>query len=134
MLHVIDYSPVYFELFEETSIPQRRDGKFVFLTNSDDEFAVFAPRGMCSLHAHIVRRFLQLRKVPMTFDAVEGVCRPLASAWSVHGGGMWEFDGEAGILKLSGVSHAYGNVDLSQMARSIREAGGFTGLQEILIL
>jgi len=133
MLEIVDYSSVYFELIQEVEMPRKRGGKFVILTNSDETYAVFARQRFCSLHAHIVQRFLELRKVTVDFDTERGICHSLMSEWLVQGGGKWKLDEDAGSLELFGTSQAYGGVDLDQIATSISEAGGFAGADRIEI-
>ena len=132
MFEVVDYSRVYFELFEEVSIPRQRGGKFVVLTNGDDTYAVFAPQRFCSLHSQIVKRFLELRKVPTGFDATWRICVPRSEDWLVQGGGKWVVDEDAGRLELYGTSYGYGPVDLERVASGIRKADGFDGLDIVV--
>ena len=132
MFKVIDYGRDYYELLEEVSIPRQRGGKFVLLMNGDDTYAVFAPKSFCSLHAHIVQRFLELRKVPTDFDKTRGICLPRASFWVIQGGGEWTLDEDSGYLEIYGTSCGYGPVNLEELASGIREADGFDGLTVVV--
>ena len=120
---IVDYRQVYFVVLNNSHIPPRCKGKFVLISDHDEQFAVFSPQGMSRFHANIVERFLSLRGVTGQYNAKRDHYECNSSDWEIQGGGHWELDEEKGTLRIFGWSQAYGGIDLEEMAACLRDAG-----------
>ncbi len=70
----IDYSRLYHQEITRSPLPAVRKGKFVQIWHDDkDELIVAAPRGLATLHAHIVERFLTQHGVAGEYTAKRDV-------------------------------------------------------------
>lgn len=65
-----------------------RDGKIVLLKHNDDDFIVLAPLEFCHLHAQIVDRFCQLRK--LTIRTTGARVDPISESWIISGGCLFQ--------------------------------------------
>ena len=130
---IVDYRQVYFVVLNNGHIPPRCRGKFVLVSNRDEQFAVFSPGGMSRFHADIVERFLSLRGVTGQYNAKRDHYNCNSSEWEIQGGGHWELDEEKGRLLIFGRSQAYGRVDLDELATRLLDAGGVGSCKEIVV-
>ncbi len=118
----VDYSTLYFCELKERSLPVRRGGKFVVLDDATTRYAVFSPAEQCKYHANIIERFLwTVLKIQGRYNDKGDVFTFDAPDWRVEGGGDWERDDDRRELRLSGISAAYGGLDLLPLADKLRE-------------
>ena len=129
MLEFIDYSEAYYAQIEKTIVPQIREGKFVQIADGNQEYLVFAPKGLCKYHSHIVERFAELRGLSLSRDRsgeTVGIDDP---DWRILGGGRMRIDQVDKRAVLEGSSQAYGpfrRTGLTEKISALAEFGSFT--------
>lgn len=117
-MQVVDYLPVHFETLGQTTIPAEIGGKFVIVTLAGEQYAIFAPYAMCTYHAQIVARFMQLRGMRGSLNTRGDRFHCSSDGWNVDGGGHWQRSPE-GVLTLFGESTVYGGVDLDNLVSQL---------------
>lgn len=106
--------------------PLISSGKFVHLNGPDDEYLVLAPPHLAKYHAHIVARFCREREDVSFVMPPNGETGYFATkGWSVHGGGRFQLDRAAQILRLFGASQAFGAFDADHLLSAIPRIRGW---------
>jgi hypothetical protein len=124
IVHYVDYSELWFCRIRKGSLPSVRSGKFILVTDSSSQWAVFSPAELSAYHAVIAERFFASRGVAGRYDAKKRFL-PAGRDWRVLGGGMWNCDSDTSTLWIYGRSAAYGGVDLTALAESLEKTAGW---------
>lgn len=124
MFHIIDYSEIAYELLKRPFAPER-DGKLVLLKHNDENYIVLAPLEFCRLHAQIVDRFCQLRKLPTRVAGAR--VDPISESWIASGGCCFEASDRRRTLSVFGVSEAYGGLELTNLRHVLQTSDFFGG-------
>jgi len=122
-IQVIDYSRVAFG----PSLPPRRKGKFVQVTDGETEYVVLAPYELATHHAVILDRFCVQHEVKGAWIRKPAEFRILEGAWAILGGGHFEIDEDARSLRLFGDSMAYGGFDRDGLKEKLAANRDFQG-------
>jgi len=88
-----------------------RDGKFVQIRDSSDEYLVFAPRGMCKYHSNIVEQFAEFRDIEIRRNKTGETVYFADPNWEIVGGGKMRINTAEKSIEIGGVSQAYGPFD-----------------------
>jgi hypothetical protein len=111
LFSLVDYSAAYFSGIAKQRVPVKRSGKFVQIINIvfQKEYFVMSPKGLSVYHANIVERFCLENNIVGQYNAKKDFFRIRDSEWAVAGGGMFEINDKAKIIRVSGASVAYGS-------------------------
>jgi hypothetical protein len=123
-LEVMDYSHKHF-----SSPPRQRRGKFIQVLSEGSEYIVMSPKEQSAFHANIAELFFSSRGLRGSYNHKRDNYSIDHPGWSILGGGYWELDEDKGVLKLSGLSMAYGRFRDSGLARRMEKS--LTGLRVV---
>lgn len=124
---VTDYSEVLFGVMERRAVPPVRSGKFVQLDFGGAEHLVLSPKELSKFHANIVERFCMINSVRGVYNRKKDNFAVNGAGLAVIGGGAWEIDEGARVLKLFGCSQAYGCFDPAGLKEKVLSAPVMTG-------
>lgn len=124
-LEYVDYSPLWFCDINNESLPNKRSGKFILITNGSSRWAVFSPAELSKWHANIAERFCNQHRIAGVYNAAQTKYNIHDKEWDIMGGGKWEIDDEQSMIVIFGASDAYGRVDLKLLANQLKEKGVF---------
>lgn len=119
LFHLIDYSEIWYRRLAKTPMPDIRSGKFVQITNAEEEYVVLSPPEISKYHATIVERFCELRGIRGEYNPKRDYFFVQDSEWEVIGGGFWQLDMTGMTLRLSGASTGYGRFNDENLLRNI---------------
>ncbi|MBI5640935.1 MAG: hypothetical protein HZA17_10965 [Nitrospirae bacterium] len=125
---LLDYSAIYYSALAGTPVPEKRSGKFVQIRNSSAEYLVLSPREFSPYHANVTERFCTQNEIAGTYNNRKDHFGIFEPDWEIIGGGAWEMDEAAKMLRLSGFSQAYGKFDstgLKERLLSVRHLAGY---------
>lgn len=108
MTSFIDYSEAYFRQLNESEIPQVREGKFVQLKNDENEYIVFAPKGLCKYHSDIVARFGEIESESVAMSTRGDFAEFDNPEWKIIGGGKMRINDDDKTIDMTGASQVYG--------------------------
>jgi len=111
MTHFIDLSHESQECATGNAPPPSHEGKFVQIRNDTDEYLVFAPKGLCKYHSHIVETFASLQNIDIRENDKGDTVYFVDSMWEIVGGGKMKIDRNNRSIELGGLSQAYGPFD-----------------------
>jgi hypothetical protein len=133
-LIIIDYSTEWFTRQGYQQPPLRRGGKFVLLSqDAQAEYLLFSPIQQAGYHANIVAHFSQENTLQGLYNAKRDTFNLEAPNWQIKGGGHWQVDEEAGLLRLYGRSMAYGAIhNLAQFVPALKASAVFK-VQDIMV-
>jgi Janus/Ocnus family protein len=123
MFEVIDYSRVVFR----STLPLRRKGKFIQVTDGDTEYMVLAPYELATHHAVILERYCIQHEVKGIWIRKPSVFRIPGGEWEVLGGGHFVLDDEERFLRLYGESTSYGSFDRDGLKGKLATVPAFRG-------
>lgn len=130
MTHFVDLSLANSQRGTENS-PGLREGKFVQIKGGSDEYVVFAPKGMCKYHSHIVEQFAALRQIATRTNSTGDTIYLVEQNWEIVGGGKMRINSSEKAIEVGGSSKAYGSFDTSRLGKTL--ASAFDGY-EIIVL
>lgn len=90
---------------------RKSHGKFVLISRGEQEWFVLGVPKHYPYHATLVAAFCDRESLPYHWERRPDIVRIEHTFTSIDGGGMFELDREAGILRLGGESRAYGPVN-----------------------
>lgn len=108
MTSFIDYSEAYYHQLNESDIPPVREGKFVQLMNGENEFIVFAPKGLCKYHSDIVIRFGKIENESVAISSRGDSAEFDNPEWKIVGGGKMRVNDDDKTVDMTGASQVYG--------------------------
>lgn len=111
MTHFIDLSRESQECAADDAPLASCEGKFVQIRNDADEYLVFASKGLCKYHSHIVETFASLRNIDVRENSKGDAVYFVDPMWEVVGGGKMKIDRDNRSVELAGSSQAYGPFD-----------------------
>jgi hypothetical protein len=127
MTSFIDYSEAYFRQLNESDIPPLREGKFVQLKNGEDEFIVFAPKGLCKYHSDIVVRFGEIENESVAVSSRGDSAEFDDPMWKIIGGGKMRINDDGKSVDMTGASQVYGPFRKPGLADRLAAAPNLAG-------
>jgi len=105
-------------------------GKFVQIADDSNDrvYLVFAPKSLCTYHAHIAERFFASRGIRGRFNSRMDRYEVAHPSWRIVGGGHWSMDRTTGRIELAGRSMVYGPFERTGVAAALEASDAFFGM------
>ena len=116
-----------------TPLEQAPRGKFVLLRGGEEIHFVCASLQSHPFHASIVFTYLQEQGRGRAEMVEKGFCFVHSQEWRVLGGGYYEADFEARLLRLHGKSTAYGKYPPASIADGIPTLASALGIPDFQV-
>lgn len=114
-------------------LPEQRTGKFIQIAGGNKEYIVLSPKGLSKFHANIAERFCEDHRIDGAYRGKRKEYFEIHDpGWRILGGGFWEINDRAKLLKLEGSSQAYGKFLPEGLAEGLAGTRKLQGYQVIV--
>jgi hypothetical protein len=109
-----------------------RGGKFIQLTDGEEECLVFSTGRRHPFHANIAEEFLRSRGRAGRYNHKRDHYFTEGTGWEIVGGGHWRLTMADLTVRLAGASLAYGAFKRRGLKKKIETSGAFPGYRVVV--